>query len=181
MKDPKQHNKQENKETTSFDHLKTVNPFIVPDTYFNNLNNDVMSRIKATENREHKSFSVRRLWLPVSSAAAILAICALLFSLLIPDNERSNASGEIELSYATAIEQYLREDGDLEEESIVTAMLADESDSKVTVEDLIQPIGNDSIPGKKQQDNPIILDTTISNEDILQYLIDEGFDIDPNS
>jgi hypothetical protein len=181
MEDPKLHSKQDSKDTNALDHLKNADTFKVPEGYFEQLPAQVLSKIRVTEKSSAQHTRIRKLWLPITSAAAILGGCALLFFFLIPTKETPKGSASIDLSYPAAIEQYLQEEEALDEESIVAALVEGPNEPMLNVNDLLQPVGNDSIPEKSKNTDPIILDSTITNDDILQYLLDEGYDFDPNS
>ncbi len=174
-------NQPNDKENTSFDHLKKTTPFKVPENYFESLQDNVMSKIRTAEAGSNVSSGrTRRLWIPYAAAAAAIAAAFLLFFLLIPKSEEKPHASSM-ISYSSAIEQYLQNEGDLDSETIMAALLDEGSPSDLYTEELLLPISNDSIPGKSVKENEIILDTTISSDDILQYLLDEGYTIDPNS
>jgi hypothetical protein len=150
------------------------NPFKVPEGYFDTLQDQIMQKIHQPEKTSH-----RRLWIP-AAVAAVLAACALMFFLLIPGHKSANEiSSPVAYTYSDAVRDYL-ENQDIDEESIIAVMTDNQTDD-INANDLINPISNDSIPGVRKTENTIQLDSTITNDDILQFLLDEGYEIDPNS
>ena len=174
MKNPESHNNKPFEKGILPEYRQEDNPYKVPEGYFDSLQDQIMQKI-----RQEKKTTHRRLWIP-AAVAAVLAACALMFFLLIPRQDSGNEiTSPTEYTYADAVREYL-ENQDIDEESII-AVMNDNQNNEVNALDLISPISNDSIPGVKKNENTIQLDSTITNDDILQYLLDEGFEIDPNS
>lgn len=182
MKTDKNHIKKNNDAPTSFDHLKEQNPFVLPDGYFDTLPLQVMNRIESAETQQTESRTIRRLWVPVAAVAAALTACFILFYLLIPSNdEPSGPQASQYTSNNAAIIEYLQNETEVDDESIIAVLLEDASAEAYDINDLPGLIPDDSITGQQKSAEPFVIDTTISSEDILQYLLDEGFEIDPNS
>jgi|WetSurMetagenome_2_1015567.scaffolds.fasta_scaffold427051_1 hypothetical protein len=160
--------------------LKKENPFQLPENYFEALPDQINSRIKSLKEKptNQSSFFSRPLY-PILAVAAMFGLVALMFFLLIP----SKKTGETEKlannsENYNAIEDYLINNANIDEESIVNAIIDEDNNTPFILIGDSTLINNDSIP--KQNTIVFPSDTSISKDDILQYLLDEDLDIEPD-
>lgn len=163
--------------------LKKNNPLIVPHNYFDSLSEDIFRKVQTAKTRS----SAREIFLSVSwsrvvTVAAMIGIIAFLFYFLIPSNNynKNEAIANYNTEY-NAIEDYLLNTADIDEEAILAAMLENENDTPLLLFNDLDSISDDSIPVNKQKTPVFPADTTISPDDILQYLIEEEMELNPDS
>jgi hypothetical protein len=160
--------------------LKKENPLRVPENYFETLPDQIKLKIKGLKDKPTKqsSFFSRPLY-PILAVAAMFGLVALMFFLLIPSKKtgRTEKLANNSENY-NAIEDYLINTANIDEESIVNAIIDEDNNTPFMLTGDSTMINNDSIP--KQNTTVFPNDTTISKDDILQYLSDEDIDIEPD-
>jgi hypothetical protein len=146
----------------------------VPDGYFESLSEKIRQKIAQ---QPVKAGRTRPLYTIIiyaaASVAAVIALMVMFYFLMKPaeniTNKKYTADNEM---LQKAIEDYLLNTANVDEETIVDAM--------ITGDDTIPAAGtryvSDSIAFEEQQG--VAGDTTISRDDIIQYLLDEDFDSD---
>jgi hypothetical protein len=161
--------------------LKKENPLLVPDDYFNHLPETIKQRIEKLDNQPVKKYAFfsNKLY-PVLAVAAMIGLIAFLYFMLIPSKNSHNPEKFADNSSGfNAIEDYLINNAGIDEESIVSALIEENDITPVLIAGDSLLINNDSIP---QKGNTVVFlsDTSISKEDILQYLLEEDIEIEPD-
>jgi hypothetical protein len=158
--------------------LQGKDPFAVPEGYFDELPGRIMQRIGQQGSPSKLKLLFRRPMIPVSLAAAMIGLMIMFYFLLKPEeqNIRTNYLAENSQN-VKAIEDYLLNSSDVDEDAIVEAIVDDQETPVINLENPFYT-GNDSIPANKDKETVIPADTTITPDDIINYLLDEDYDPD---
>ena len=122
---------------------------------------------------------MKTLW-SVVGIAAMIGLMAFLFWLLKPEeiHKEKTKIADVLLDQ-DAILDYLAETDNLDEETIFSAFPDNRCENlKVVYTDPVLSV-QDSILPETGNEELFALDSTITAEDILQYLLDEGFEVIP--
>jgi hypothetical protein len=153
----------------------------VPEGYFEDLPNAILERVKQSETKKRAmpARSRRIYWLSTAIAAVISGMI-LLFFLLRPSQEETDFGDlALILEDKEAILNYLINDADVDEETILASLSGEMCDElSVIPQDSIRP-ASDTASIKEHQEFKFQMDSSISADDILQYLMDEGVEVAP--
>ncbi|MBR4536980.1 MAG: hypothetical protein IKO62_10085 [Bacteroidales bacterium] len=84
----------------SLDEIKKENPFLVPDGYFDQLESEVMSKVKLEQKKVHR----RRIYtISVAAAAVVALLVAINVWIFLPENNSQNTELADEGSNSSAI------------------------------------------------------------------------------
>jgi len=84
----------------SLDEIKKDNPFLVPDGYFDQLESEVMSKVKLEQKKVHR----RRIYtISVAAAAVVALLVAINVWIFLPENNSQNTELADEGSNSSAI------------------------------------------------------------------------------
>ena len=84
----------------SLDEIKKENPFLVPDGYFDQLESEVMSKVKLEQKKVHR----RRIYtISVAAAAVVALLVAINVWIFLPENNSQNTELSDEGSNSSAI------------------------------------------------------------------------------
>jgi hypothetical protein len=167
-------------ENTFFQGHKKDNPFIVPNDYFENLSLRIAD--KCTSKKANPLITLRNYFLlkPAFSITLGFIIIALAFGLyfIVEKNQNNNILTAAENLYDKSIEDYLIENENIDDSFIIDA-IADDSTSTESIFIEHKSMINGSMQEKEVENtHNSKSDTTISKEDIINYLFEEN--IDPN-
>jgi hypothetical protein len=169
---------QDEPDSPLLDKLKNSGALQVPDGYFETLPQNIMKRI---EELPAGSVKARQRYLyPVLAIAAMVGLMAFLFWLLKPvkvETERESVAQV--LNDKEAILEYLIDNESIDEESLIGALSPENCDNlRLMPQDSILPAAGNT-NNDKAPEASIVIDSTITSDDILQYLIEEGIDVSP--
>ncbi len=161
----------------TLDRLRRDQVFEVPENYFGQLEQDIHTRIAGQKRGGRNRV---QWWVAVVAAAAMLGAVAFMFTWLYPGGEQADYSElAMVLQDKEAIYQYLLENGNVSEDNLYELSSPDELDQVMILpEDTIFPV-QDSSGVTAGLSREIVMDSTISKDDILNYLLDEGVEVNP--
>jgi hypothetical protein len=151
----------------------------VPEGFFDTLPKLIDQRIAQLPEKKHTL--TRRLWVPVATVAAMLGLLAFLFWLLKPVEKEVDMSqyADVLRDHDAIIEYLIATDG-IDQESLIEAVPENYCNSlNVLPYDSISPAA-DTNEYKGTKEVKLVLDSTITSDDILQYLMDEGVEAMPS-
>ena len=180
-KTPSDLNKEEEKLPQFLEQLKSQDPFDVPEGYFDSLPDAIMDKVRKSQKEEVpvRHLTKRSIYV-ITALAAVLGGIFLLFFLLTPDSKKDDYGDlALILQDKEAIMDYLINNTNVSDEEIFSVM-SKELCNKLNVipHDSIPP-AQDTTAAAKPEAVPFKMDSTISKDDILQYLIDQGVEVVP--
>ena len=158
--------------------IRDENPFAVPEGYFDELPELINKRIER-QKALRKKILIRSLY-PAGLAAAMIAAILMFYFLGKKEDKKISTKyfSECRWQY-NAIEDYLLNTAGIDEETIIDVMCNDANEKPaMNIENPFYD-SRDSITGRSGKKAVIPADTSITKEDIIQYLMDE--DIDPEN
>ncbi|MFH0893595.1 MAG: hypothetical protein V2A54_04075 [Bacteroidota bacterium] len=149
--------------------FRSKNPFQVPDGYFENLPSEIQNRIVNTQSKRRVPAIFRPAYF-----VPVLAVLILALIFLRPKQTTTNPALSSTQDYSEFITEYYDELG-IDDNTIMEAYMDEVQDTIKNKKNL-----NDS---SKINYNMIVPfnpeDTTLSDEDIMEYLIEQGFEENP--
>jgi hypothetical protein len=155
--------------------LKASNPFRVPEKYFEDLPASVMKKIHEQQPAAKKPDRSTFRYYYIGGIAAALSGMIIVFYFLLQSPSLNNNGAEVagQVDLPADIMEYLAASDWLGEDDILEVLLENGVNSYAPLLSWQSP---DSIPAIRQE--LPISDTSITDDDIIQYLLDEGFDPD---
>lgn len=167
---------QDKPESVSEDQKKMTgrkNSFKVPEHYFDELPVQIQNKIKAEEPVKQKNTVLVKNLVYSTIAAAAIIIILLVFSVLIPEKTQENKLQYTNNNYESAITDYLEDNMD---ESALIEMSSD-SVSLFNPEEIpdISSTGDQGTAAHAMEPR-FTLDVSITENDIIEYFINENID-----
>ncbi len=149
------------------------NPFKVPEGYFEQLPSVLLEKIQSQHPTKGKKVSMtHRIALVSGLAAAVIAVL-FIFTLLLPHKTQNHEQFASLNSYEDAITEYLEDN--LDENTLVE--MSSDSIKFFNPDEFATVAQMDDTSVKQQIKEPkFVFDTTINNNDILEYLNNENID-----
>ena len=161
----------DNEKTESFgSEFRSRSPFQVPDGYFDTLPGEIQNRILSKQ----PSKKVPVIFKP-AFFVPVLALLILAFILLRPASESKPAAQNNSFDYSEFVAEHYDELG-IDENTILETYLDE-------VQDTVK--SKKGVPGDSSKINYNMIvpfspeDTTLTDEDIMEYLIEQGFEENP--
>lgn len=149
------------------------NPFMVPANYFDELTDAIKSRLTEGKMLQKRPAYKKPLIYSVSTAAAVI-LFFLVFWIVISHLKKNNESIALtDAEYKEAITEYLEEN--LDEHTLI--QMSSDSVSIFDSRDMPRlPITDDSLMVSFVSQSNFQFDSTVSKNDIIDYLLNENID-----
>jgi hypothetical protein len=154
--------------------LKDNNPLTVPEGYFEALPGKIKERIAREQEKAGKTRPLYKIVLYTTGLAAAVAALMIMFYFVLSNDDNNRNTGKMadNRQVYNAIEDYLLNNANIDEEAITEAIISDDDTIPLSAAQY------DSIYSMDKDQQLQAADTVITRDDIIQYLLDEDFDSD---